>query len=279
MKVAVIGAGTMGHGIAQLFAMNGYEVFLVDVNEEVVRTALQKIEKSLDKFVKKQMITGKESVLEKIKTSTNFNDAKDVDLVVEAASEKQEIKKKIFENLDQICKKETILASNTSSIPITKLGNFTKRPEKVIGLHFFNPPQIMKLVEVILGEKTSPETKNKVIEISENLGKTPVTVIDSPAFVTSRLIMIMINEAVQCLYEKIATKEDIDTAMKLGMNHPMGPLELADLVGLDIVLAIVNTMYEGFKDEKYKPSPLLVEKVEKGELGRKTGKGFYDYEK
>jgi 3-hydroxybutyryl-CoA dehydrogenase len=279
MKISVIGAGTMGHGIAQVFAMNNYEVKLIDINEKALNNAKKKIEKSLDKFKEKKQVDNKQKIMKKLVFLTDIIKIRHVDLVIEAIVENKEIKKKLYEKIDKLCKNSTIFASNTSSIPITELSSFTERPEQVIGMHFFNPPQLMSLVEIILGEKTSDETREKITILAENIGKKPITVIDSPAFVTSRLIMIMINEAIQCLYEKIATKKDIDTAMKLGMNHPLGPLELADLVGLDVVLAIMNTMYKGFKDEKYKPSSLLIKKIKNGELGKKTGKGFYKYDK
>ncbi|MBD3204313.1 3-hydroxybutyryl-CoA dehydrogenase [Candidatus Woesearchaeota archaeon] len=276
-KIAVIGAGTMGHGIAQVFAMRNYPVNLIDINEKVLKNAEQKIKISLKKFEEKNKIDDADKVIRNINFSTDINKVRDDDLIIEAIVEKVSIKKNLYQQLDDICRKDAIFASNTSSIPITKLAEFTERPGLIIGMHFFNPPQLMKLVEIIVGEKTSDKTREKITMLTESLGRQPITVIDSPAFVTSRLIMIMINEAVECVSEKIATIRDIDKAMKLGMNHPMGPLELADLVGLDVVLAIMETMYEGFDDEKYKPSSLLVKKVKKGEIGKKTGKGFYEY--
>jgi 3-hydroxybutyryl-CoA dehydrogenase len=278
----VVGGGTMGNGIAHVFAYKGYSVTLVDVSQEVLKRAVDTISLNLDRQVKKGTITEaqKTETLQNIQTSTNLADSvKNADLVVEAVNENLEIKKQVFEIIDSIAPKECILATNTSSISITKLASFTQRSDKVIGMHFMNPVPIMKLVEVIRGYNTSDEVTHAIIELSKDLEKEPVEVNDYPGFVANRILMPMINEAIYALYEGVATKEAIDTVMKLGMNHPMGPLTLADFIGLDVCLSILKVLYEGFGNPKYAPCPLLVNMVAAGHLGRKSGKGFYDYSK
>ncbi len=278
--IGIIGAGTMGNGIAQTAANAGFEVVLCDVKAELVERGIQNVTKSLDRFVKKETMTEehKTTVLNRIKTTTNFEDLKNCALIVEAATENFDVKKQIFQTLDELCPPETILATNTSSISITKIAGATKRAGKVIGMHFFNPVPLMKLVEIVRGIATSDETFQKVKEMSETLGKIPHECNDFPGFVSNRVLMPMINEAIFALHEGVATREAIDEVMKLGMNHPMGPLTLADFIGLDVCLAILNVLYEGFADSKYRPCPLLVKMVDAGWLGRKSGKGFYEYQ-
>ena len=280
-KIAVIGAGTMGNGIAHTFAQKNYQVTLIDVSEQSLEKALSTISKNLDRMVSKDKISESEKsqTLANIQTSTEIN--KDVlsgtDLVVEAATENLEIKLQIFENLDSLCPDKTILASNTSSILISTIAGATNRADKVIGMHFMNPVPIMKLVEVIKSKETSSQVVSTIMELSKNLGKVPVEVNDAPGFVANRILMPMINEAIHTLNENISSVEGIDTVMILGMSHPMGPLFLADFIGLDVCLSILNVLYEGFNDVKYKPCSLLEELVKNGKLGVKSGEGFYDY--
>jgi len=277
----VIGAGQMGGGIAQVAAASGLQVILNDIKMEFVQRGLVNIEKNLARSVEKGKLqtTEKEAIMGRITTADSFGPMAHADFVVEAAIEREEEKFKIFRALDEVCPTGAILATNTSSIPIGRIAAQTSRPEKVIGMHFMNPVPVMKLVEVIRGLATSDETFNTTWELCEKFGKTPAEASDFPGFIANRILLPMINEAVFCLYHGVGTAEAIDTVMKLGMNHPMGPLALADLIGLDTCLAIMETLYDGFKDSKYRPCPLLRKYVEAGYLGRKSGKGFYDYSK
>ncbi|MCB0398572.1 MAG: 3-hydroxybutyryl-CoA dehydrogenase [Winogradskyella sp.] len=279
-NIAVIGAGTMGNGIAHTFAQSGFKVNLIDISEASLERGLTTISRNLDRMVDKEKISesDKKATLENITTYTNTVDGvKNVDLVVEAATENVDLKLKIFKQLDEACGKDTILATNTSSISITQIAAVTSRPEKVIGMHFMNPVPIMKLVEIIRGYNTSDEVTNTIMELSKTLGKVPTEVNDYPGFVANRILMPMINESIETLYNGVAGVEEIDTVMKLGMAHPMGPLQLADFIGLDVCLSILNVMYDGFKNPKYAPCPLLVNMVQAGKLGVKSGEGFYDY--
>ena len=275
----VIGSGQMGNGIAQVAAAAGLNVIMSDIKEEFCEKGMATIAGSLGRLVKKEKMTeaDKDGILARIKTTTDLKDMAEADFVVEAAVEREDLKFKIFRDLDEICPDHVILSTNTSSIPIGRIAAQTSRPDKVIGMHFMNPVPLMKLVEIIKGIATSEETFKLTWELSEKFGKVPAEANDYPGFIANRILMPMINEAVFCLYQSVGKPEDIDTVMKLGMNHPMGPLALADLIGLDTCLAIMETLYDGFKDSKYRPCPLLRKYVEAGWLGRKTGKGFYDY--
>lgn len=279
-KIAVIGSGTMGNGIAHTFAQTGFSVNLIDISEQAIEKGIKTIASNLDRMVSKGSIseTEKQNTLSKINTFTNTQEGVDgVDLVIEAATENIELKLKIFKQLDEITPADTILATNTSSISITKIASVTNRAEKVIGMHFMNPVPIMKLVEIIRGYNTSDEVTKSIMDLSLKLGKEPVEVNDYPGFVANRILMPMINESIETLYNSVAGVKEIDTVMKLGMAHPMGPLQLADFIGLDVCLFILNVMYEGFKNPKYAPCPLLIQMVTAGKLGVKSGEGFYDY--
>jgi 3-hydroxybutyryl-CoA dehydrogenase len=278
--IGVVGGGTMGNGIAHVCALSGFHVRLLDIEQDFLDRAMATIKKNLERQVKKEVISqaDMEKALARIQTTLNMKDLKDCQLVLEAVTEELDLKKRLFGQLDETCSPQTILASNTSSLPITVLGAATKRPANVIGMHFMNPVPIMKLVELIRGQATSDETFNTIRELTIKLGKTPVAVEDYPGFVANRILMPMINEACYTLMEGVASREDIDTVMKLGMNHPMGPLALADFIGLDVCLAIMEVLQEGFGDPKYRPCPLLRKMVQAGYLGKKAARGFYEYE-
>ena len=279
-NVAVIGAGTMGNGIAHTFAQSGFKVQLIDINEESLKRGIATITKNLDRMVAKEKISeaDKTETLNNITAFTNITKGVEyASLVVEAATENIDLKLNIFKQLDEACPEDTILATNTSSISITQIAGITSRPEKVIGMHFMNPVPIMKLVEIIRGYNTSNEVTNTIMEMSKILGKNPVEVNDYPGFVANRILMPMLNESIETLYNGVAGVMEIDTVMKLGMAHPMGPLQLADFIGLDVCLSILNVMYDGFKNPKYAPCPLLVNMVNAGKLGMKSGEGFYNY--
>jgi len=280
-NVAVVGGGTMGNGIAHVFAQSGYETVLIETKQEFLDRAISTIKKNLERQAKKGSITAEDisATMGRLKPSLDLNDAKIADLVIEAVFEDADVKGEIFEKLDKICGPGTIFASNTSSLPITAMAAKTSRPDKFIGMHFMNPVPMMKLVEVIRGIATSDETYKIVKELSEAVGKTPVEVNDYPGFVSNRVLMPMINEAIYCVMEGVAEPEAIDTVMKLGMAHPMGPLTLADFIGLDVCLDIMNVLYEGYSDSKYRPCPLLKKMVNAGFLGRKSGRGFFVYDK
>ena len=279
MKICVIGSGTMGNGIVQTFATKGHKVVIKGHRQESLDKAIASLDKGLSKLVEKGKITSedKDITMSNISTTLSYEDIKDADLVIEAIVEDMKVKETEFKELDEICEAKTILATNTSSLSITEIASFTKRPEKVIGMHFFNPVPVMKLTEIITGQKTSVETFDTVFKIASDIGKVPVRVEESPGFVVNRILVPMINEAVGILSENVASKEDIDESMKLGANHPIGPLALADLIGLDVCLAIMEVLYNEFSDSKYRPHPLLKKMVRANNLGRKTGKGFYEY--
>jgi 3-hydroxybutyryl-CoA dehydrogenase len=279
MKVAVLGAGTMGNGIAQVFAQHGHPVVLRDLDDAILKRALESIEKSLRKLADKGKSSAgdRDGALGRITTATDLGAAAGAELVVEAVVEKLAVKSEVFRELDRLAGEGAILASNTSSISITKLGAATGRPDRVIGMHFMNPVPLMQLVEVIRGQATSDATTRTVMQLSEALGKTPVEVNDYPGFVSNRVLLPMINEAIFAVYEGVATAEAVDSVMKLGMNHPMGPLTLADFIGLDVCLDILNVLHDGLGDPKYRPCPLLKRMVDAGWLGRKSGRGFYSY--
>jgi 3-hydroxybutyryl-CoA dehydrogenase len=275
----VIGAGTMGNGIAQVAARAGFQVVMRDIAEDFLARGMKAIDKSLQRDVDKERLGAdeKQSIISRIRTTTELAGLRDAFIVVEAVTENFQVKSEVFRTLDEVCNADTILASNTSSISVTKLGATTKRPDKVIGMHFMNPVPVMKLVEIIRGAATSDETYRAVHTLTQKLGKIPLECHDSPGFISNRVLMPMINEAIFALYEGVASRESIDGIMKLGMNHPMGPLTLADFIGLDVCLAIMNVLHDGFGDSKYRPCPLLKRYVDAGWLGRKSGRGFYEY--
>ena len=277
--LGVVGAGTMGNGIAQVAARAGFQVVMRDVGEDFLARGMKAIDKSLQRDVEKERLAAgeKKAIVERIRTTTDFSELRDAFLIVEAVTEDLQVKTEVFKTLDQIARADAMLASNTSSISITRLGAATRRPDKVIGMHFMNPVPVMKLVEVIRGAATSDETWQQIHGLSEKLGKVPLECNDSPGFISNRVLMPMINEAIFALYEGVASRESVDGIMKLGMNHPMGPLTLADFIGLDVCLAIMNVLHDGFGDSKYRPCPLLKHYVDAGWLGRKSGRGFYEY--
>ena len=278
-NIGIVGAGTMGSGISQVAALTGYNIVMQDVSEEATNRGLGVIDKSLQRLVDREKITAdaKDAAITKISTTTNLSELADCDLVIEAATENMALKLDLFEEIDKVARPETIIASNTSSLSLTKLASVSNRPDKVIGMHFFNPVPMMALVEIIRALQTSDDTFNSVDQLTRELGKTPVSVKDSPGFVVNRMLVPMINEAVFILYEGIASADEIDAAMKLGAGHPMGPLALADMIGIDVCLYVMNILLEEFGDSKFRPCPLLKQMVDAGYLGRKSGKGFFDY--